>query len=69
MKGNLKGKKLQEGPNDADTRRCQLLERAKKALHIGLYEETVKGAFAEAGVWPLNRQHILNYPAVGEVAK
>ncbi len=32
-----------------------------------LYEETVKAAFAEAGVWPLNRSHILNHPAVREV--
>lgn len=46
-------------------KRAWMLSNAKKAMHMSFFEEYVKTSFAKAGVFPLNRAHVLKHPGIG----
>jgi hypothetical protein len=46
-------------------KRVWMLSNAKKALHMSFFEDYVKKSFTKAGVFPLNRAHVLKHPGIG----
>jgi hypothetical protein len=66
FKATLSRKRINLVIEDADTQRFELLRLAKHALYNAFYPENIKKAFAEAGIFPINRQHILDSDVVGD---
>jgi hypothetical protein len=66
FKNCMKRKRVSLDFKDTDMLRFELLKLAKQALHNALYEDIVKRAFKETGIYPIDRKLILNHPAVGE---